>query len=134
MDMRMTLHRTALLLVTLAFLLLAANFTAAQGDTTKRLRSPATARGFVGGESHDGYVIHARKGQLMTVRIGWLREDDNRAEFSVSDSPDFGGQVEFGRVSDKGRRWSGRIPATGDYYIYVVAHPTAQYKLKVRVK
>src|SRR5947209_5742933 len=33
-----------------------------------RLRSVASVRGFIGGESHDSYVIHARKGSVLTVR------------------------------------------------------------------
>lgn len=122
----------------LAALLLAANVVWAQEDTTpkKRLRSPATASGVIGGEAHAGYVIRARKGQTMTVQITWRRKDDNRAEFTVSESSNFfnGGQVTFGKSSDKGKRWSGKIPRTKNYYIYVVAHPTANYTLSVTVE
>ena len=102
----------------------------------RRLRRPATVRGFIGGESHDNYVIHARKGRIMTVRLSWRREGDNRAEFKVSESPDYftGEPVKFGTESDDGKRWTGRIPRSGDYYIDVVAHPTAHYTLRVRVK
>lgn len=122
----------------LAALLLAANVVWAQEDTTpkKRLRSPATASGVIGGEAHAGYVIRARKDQTMTVQITWRRKDDNRAEFTVSESSNFfnGGQVTFGKSSDKGKRWSGKIPRTKNYYIYVVAHPTANYTLSVTVE
>lgn len=136
MDMRRRIHGSALLILALASLVLAANHGAAQVDTppAKRLRGSATVRGDIGGESHDSYVIHARKGQRMTVRISWRRESDNRAEFSVSETPDFGAQVEFGRESDSGRMWSGRIPRTGDYHIHVTAYPTARYTLSVTVK
>lgn len=134
----MRLHKLSLLPVAIAILLFTANSAGAQEDTTpkKRLRSPATVRGFIGGESHDSYVIRARKGRTMTVQIFWRRESDNRAEFTVSESPDFfdGQQVNFGRGSDNGARWRGRSPKTGDYYIYVVAHPGALYTLKVSVK
>lgn len=130
--------RSSFLLIALAIVLLAANSCWAQDDTTqkRRLRSPETVRGLIGGESHDSYVIQARKGRTMTVQISWRRVDDNRAEFTVSESSDFfnGGEVAFGKTSDKGKRWSGRIPRTRDYYIYVVAHPTAQYTLRVRLK
>ena len=138
--MRMILQRASLLLVVLATLLLAAIPALGQGHT-RRLRSPATVRGLVGGESHDSYVIRAREGQIMTVQISWRRErqtepGDNRAEFFVSESPNFeGGEpVKFGKESDKGKRWSGKIPKTGNYYIYVNAHPTAHYTLKVAVR
>ncbi len=136
--MRINLKRASWTLLVLAIVVLAANVTYAQEDKTpkKRLRSPATAKGSIGGESHDSYVIRARKGQTMTVQISWRRKDDNRAEFTVSESSDFfnGGQVMFGKASDNDRRWSGKIPKTGSYYIYVVAHPMAHYTLSVTVK
>jgi hypothetical protein len=102
----------------------------------RRLRGRAAVRGFVGGESHDGYVIRARKGQLLTVRLSWRPEGDNRASLSVSRSPDFysGEAARFGAEYDGGRRWAGRVPQTGDYYVYVVAHPSARYTLRVNVR
>jgi len=118
----------------LATLLLAANTTPAREDTSpkRRLRGQATAHGFVGGESHDSYVVRARKGQMLSLQISWKHTGDSRAEFTVSDSPNLfdGGQVAFGKASDDGNRWSGRIPRTGDYYVYVVAYPNAHYTLQ----
>jgi hypothetical protein len=101
-----------------------------------RLRSHATVRGFIGGESHDGYVVRARKGQVLTVRLSWRSEGDNRASLAVSESPDFYSSetAKFGSGYDDGRRWSGRVPGTGDYYVYVVAHPSAHYTLKVSIR
>ena len=136
--MRIKPTRVCLLLMALMSVLFAANVVWAQDDTTpkKRLQSPATARGFIGGESHDGYVIRVRKGQTLTVDLSWRLKDDNRAEFTVSESSNFfnGEQVNFGKSSDNGKRWSGKVPKTGNYYIYVVGHPTARYKLLVTVK
>lgn len=136
----MTFRRASLLLVSLATLLLAAEVTAGQ-QSTRRLRSPATVRGFVGGEAHDSYVIRARKGQTMTVRLSWRHEHDNaqvanHAEFFVGDLPNFDadGLVRFGKESKKGKGWSGKIPKTGNYYIYVLANPTAHYTLRVSVR
>lgn len=110
----------------------------AQVETSphRRLRSAASVRGFIGGESHDGYVVRARKGSVLSVRLSWRREGDNRASFAVSESPDFysGEPVKFGSEYDNGRRWVGRIPRSGDYYIDVVAHPSARYTLHVRVR
>jgi hypothetical protein len=73
----------------------------AQEDTIpkKRLQTPATVAGLVGGESPDFFE---------------------------------GAQVAFGSASDRGRHWSGKVPRTGDYYIYVLAHPTAHYTLHMR--
>jgi len=129
------LQRASLLLVFLSTLSLAANIASAQNQTTpvKRLSSPAIAKGFIGGESHDSYKIRVRKGRTLSVRISWRREDDNNAEFTVSDSPDFGEPVEFGKESHNGKRWRGKVPRTQNYYIYVVAHPSAHYTLRVTV-
>jgi len=110
----------------------------AQVETSppRRLRVLASVRGFIGGESHDGYVVRARKGSVLTVRLSWRREGDNRASFSVRESPDFysGEPVKFGAEYDDGQRWAGRVTRTGDYYVYVVAHPSAHYTLHVSVR
>lgn len=106
----------------------------AQNDAPKkRLRSPATVSGLIGGESQDRYVIRARKGLTMTVRISWRKEDDNTADFSVSAAASDGEQL-AGNESDNGKRWTGKIPKTGDYIISVTAHPSAHYKLRVMVR
>jgi len=106
------------------------NIACAQDDTTpkKRLRSPVTVRGFIGGESHDSYVIRVRKGQILSVRISWRRADDNHAQFIVNESPNFGAQIEFGKESDKGKRGSGKIPKSENYYInyYIYVSLTRQ--------
>jgi hypothetical protein len=130
--------RKTLFPAAIAALLLIGNVVFAQKDTTpkKRLRSPAVARGTIGGESHDSYVIRARKGQTMTVKISWRSEGENNASFTVSESADFfsAQQVGFGEESDGGKRWTGKIPQTRDYFIYVTAHPTADYVLRVNLK
>jgi hypothetical protein len=143
MDMQNNLQKGSALLYLLAWAMLVAGVAAAQEDPTfkattpkQRLQTPASVKGFVGGESHDSYVIRARKGQTMSVGISWRREGANRAEFTVSESPNaFTGEAaKFGRDVTNGRLWTGRIPKNGDYYIYVIAHPTAHYTLKVSVK
>jgi len=121
-----------------ATVILAADLSSAQPRPTpaKRLTSPAVVRGFIGGESHDAYVIRAPKGKTLTVQLSWREEGGNRAEFEVSDMPGFFGVelVKFGKPSDDGKRWTGKIPKTGNYYIYVVAHPDARYTLKASLK
>jgi hypothetical protein len=122
------------------WLLLAA--VAAQGQEPfrqQRLRSPATAKDVIGGESHNLYVIRARKGQIMRVQLSWRRARyygvNNHAEFGVIDSPTLNSdRPEFGKWSNNGKRWTGTIPRTGDYYVYVVAHPIAHYTLRVTLR
>jgi len=142
--MRLHNRRTLLGPISLATLLFFANMAQAQDrqppEYLERLRSPATVRGTIGGESHDSYVIRARRGQLMTVRLSWRQERSelgaNQAQFYVSELADFGGEgaVKFGMESDNGKRWSGKIPRTKNYYIYVMAHPIAEYTLRVTVR
>jgi hypothetical protein len=74
-----------------------------------------------------------RKGQTLTVEISWKKEDDNTASFGMGANKDLE-PVSFGKESNGGRTWSGRVPKTGDYFIEVVAHPRADYVLKVRVR
>jgi hypothetical protein len=140
--MRLKLQKISLLLDVLAALLLTANIAAVQEDTTlkdttpkKRLRSQAIVKGFIGGESHDSYVIRGSKGRTMIVQISWRRQGNNRAEFAICESHDFfdSEPVKFGKESDNSRRWTGKIPRTANYYIYVVGHPAAHYTLKVSV-
>jgi hypothetical protein len=100
-------------------------------DGAARLKSMVPVKGFIGGESHDSYVIRARKGQILTVSLSWQREGDNRASFTVSESPDFSGApAKFGNGSHEDTKWAGTVPRTGNYYVYVVAHPSARYTLK----
>ena len=105
-------------------------------ENIQRLRSGETLKGFIGGESHDSYVIQANQGQTMSVQISWKQDKDNHAEFFVSEQPDFNGdgRVTFGTVSTNRKKWRGKMPRTGDYYIYVMAHPVANYELQVTVK
>jgi hypothetical protein len=139
--MVITLLKPSFLVFALATFLFGAADTAGAQDHTRRLHSPAVASGLIGGESHDSYVIRVRKDQRMTVQISWRHEHDpetgeNRAEFFVGELPNFNGdgEVKFGRTSDNGQRWSGKIPRTGDYYIYVMAHPSAHYTLKATLE
>ena len=131
-------QRPRLLLSVAAVLMLIAATAAAQDDTTpkKRLKSPQTVKGFIGGESHDSYVIRAARGHVLTIELSWRREGDNNAGFTISESPDFFGAepVGFGEVSGNATGWHGKIPKTRDYYIYIVGHPVAHYTLKVRIK
>lgn len=116
----------------------AAESVSAQIETAaaKRLTPAIKVNGSIGGEAHDSYVIRAVTGKTMTVELSWIPEEENRAEFTVSQSSDFfsGEAVKFGKSTYDGKRWTGRIPKTGDYYFYVVAHPSADYTIKVSFK
>ena len=100
-----------------------------------RLKSPATVKGEIGGESHAAYVIRVRKGQTLKVQIDWKEKGDRVAQFVVSHSADFfAGDVIRGISTYNEKNWYSKIKKTGDYYIYVTAHPVANYTLKVSAK
>lgn len=100
-----------------------------------RLKNPATVTGTIGGESHDSYVIRVRKNQTLKVQITWKEKGDRVAQFVVSRSGNFfDGDVIRGISTYNEKNWYSKIKKTGDYYIYVTAHPIANYTLKVSVK
>jgi hypothetical protein len=104
-------------------------------DRATRLKSTVPVNGSIGGESHASYVIRARKGQTLTVSLSWKREGDNRASFTVSESPNFSAApAKFGNGSHEDTKWAGKVPRTGNYYVYVVAHPSARYRLKATLR
>lgn len=109
----------------------------AQTDSVEkvRLKNPATVTGEIGGESHDSYVIRVRKNQTLKVQITWKEKGDYTAHFVVSRSDNFfDGDVIRGISTYNEKNWYSKIKKTGDYYIYVTAHPIANYTLKVSVK
>jgi len=138
MNALKTLTRVLLGFSAVIILLLTAGIASAQTDSTpkKRLKSAATVEGSIGGEAHDSYIIRARKNQTLKVHISWAGGGDKKAQFVISKSDDFfaGDVLEGGSETYDGKTQTRKIPATGDYYIYVTAHPTAKYTLKVRVK
>lgn len=132
--MQRDLTRWLTLTVVISIAALLPSLAAGQAEPKpKRLHAPATVRGLVGGESHEAYVIRVPKGRSLSVEISWRREDNNTASFGVGKSADFE-PVTFGKESENGKKWVGKVPRTGDYFIEVVAHPRAHYVLKVRIK
>ena len=120
--------------VIISIVVLLPTVSAAQAEPkAKRLHPPATVRGLTGGESHEAYVVRVPKGRTLTVEISWRSEDNNTASFGVGTNADFE-PVTFGKESADGKKWSGKVPRTGDYFIEVVAHPRAHYVLKVTIK
>jgi hypothetical protein len=116
----------------LLIFLIASTIARAPRERPGRIHSPVTIRGFIGGESHKSYVIRAKKGQTLTVRISWRHEDNNHAEFSISRGPTFENSepIKFGRQSNEGRSWMGKMPISADYFISVVADPSAHYTIR----
>lgn len=137
MNISNVLTKICLIFFVAVVLLFTVGDTQAQTDSVKkvRLKNPATVQGTIGGESHSSYVIRVRKNQTLKVQITWKEKGDRVAHFIVSRSADFfEGDVIRGISTYNEKNWYSKLKKTGDYYIYVTAHPIANYTLKVSVK
>ena len=101
-----------------------------------RLRFPrgkntTTAKGFVGGEATDYYVVHVRAGRKLIIHAISRRK---RTQVSVAEA----GSDSYvkGKQSDNDlTRWVGTVPRTTDYVIQVNVYPYAErYTLKVTLR
>ena len=111
-----------------------ASITSADG-VRKRLkfakgRSATTVSGAVIRGDQDTYIIGARKGQTMRVKITSLEKN---AVFDVKDAN--GNYLQDAGESDDATNWTGDLPSTGDYEITVSGtRGNATYKLTVSIK
>ncbi|MFL6450360.1 MAG: hypothetical protein ACJ746_22165 [Bryobacteraceae bacterium] len=124
------LHRVTILLA-LSF----AQIAMGQTGATKRVRfakghTSATYKGAVVRGTRDRYLVGAKAGQLMTVRI---RSAEQNAVFSVADPA--GAFMNGAGEEDDATRWSGKLPSSGDFAIEVGGtRGNADYSLTVIVK
>jgi hypothetical protein len=92
-----------------------------------RGRTSTTVKGRVVRMDSDTYTVSARENQQMTVSITSI---ESNASFYVysSDEKSLSGSTDV-------KRWSGKLPTTGDYIIEVgAARGNATYKLNVSIK
>ena len=96
-----------------------------------RGRHITSARGLVGGEATNYYLVHGRAGQLLTVHAISRRK---RTQVGVTLAKDDSYVPGKQKDSDL-TRWQGRLPVTGDYLIQVNVSPYAEwYTLKVTLR
>jgi hypothetical protein len=115
----------------LMLVLLLSGFSQAQETRAKRLIGSVKVQGFVGGESHDAYVIRVEKGQILKVQVTAAQ---NQASLTVAQTAVFESAepVRFGVSSSQ--RFVGKVLQSGDYYLYVVAYPSADYQLWLKLQ
>jgi hypothetical protein len=135
--MKLAFKKMILVFAVLSAMFFAVDQAAAQREERPtRLRSGVAVKGFIGGESHNSYVIRARRGQTMTVVITRRVKSGGNFNLTVSRGGFDAEPVKFGQETS-GRtqlRWTGRIPASGNYYFYTTAFPDARYTLKVTLR
>jgi hypothetical protein len=96
----------------------------------------AEIRGTIGGESQALYAGLFRKDEQLTIVLTFEADPEMATEgFETAASFSVNNQsfesVDFGQETNDGKTWSGLIPRSGVYIISVVAHPVADYTLKV---
>jgi hypothetical protein len=102
----------------------------------KRIRFPrgttsTTISGAVVRGKQDRYILGAREGQTMTVRI---RSTEDNAVFQIY-LPGEQESLEGAGEGDDAKSWSGKVPVTIDYVIVVGAsRGNASYKLDVKIQ
>jgi hypothetical protein len=110
--------------------------TALAEGVKKRVRFPrgstsTTVSGAVIRGERDRYILGAREGQTMTVRI---KSVEDNAVFQIY----FLGEqeaLEGAGEADDAKSWKGKLPATTDYVIVVGAsRGNASYKLEVKIE
>lgn len=108
----------------------------AAGGVKKRVRFPrgetaAAIEGSVIRGERDTYLLGARAGQRMTVRVTSLEENAAFQIYQPGGKKTLAGAGE----ADDATAWSGELPASGDYRI--VVGPTrgnSSYRLEVNIK
>lgn len=93
--------------------------TPAPPTSAERIRFPqgatsVTLRGYVDTYTSARFVLRALRGQTMTVALDTFY--GNATRVTVRDE-----RGNFLGSADNGERWSGYLPATGDYYVEVYA-------------
>ena len=107
---------------------------AAQGVTSRvqfaRGTSSATLEGAVVRGDRDTYIVGAKGGQSMSVTISSL---ERNAVFQISGPG--GNELRGAREGDDTMKWSGTLPASGDYRIIVGGtRGNASYTLRVSIR
>lgn len=128
-------HKHLLHLFTILVVLNFVQWTTAQSGATKRVRfasghTSATYKGAAVRGTRDRYLVGARAGQLMTVRIRSLEQN---AVFSIADPA--GTFMEGAGEEDDATQWTGKLPTSGDFAIEVSGtRGNADYSLTVTVR
>jgi hypothetical protein len=122
-------------LITIFLLLALAQFAIAQTGVTKQVRfakghTSATYKGAVIRGTRDRYLVGARGGQVMTVRI---RSVEHNAAFSIADPE--GASLTGAGEEDDATHWTGKLPSSGNFAIEVGGtRGNAEYSLTVMVR
>ena len=128
--------RIAIKTLLICSLIVATAGAALGGGVRKRVRfargsNTAVVKGSVVRGERDTYILGARAGQTMTVRISAL--EDN-AVFQIY-RPGGKQTLKGAGEGEDAKEWSGRLPASGNYEIVVGGtRGNATYRLEVKIE
>src|SRR6266849_6649257 len=98
----------------------------------KRGATSATINGVIHGDEEAEYVLSARKGQQLTIKLTSVPVKSSVFQLLGQDNDT------LGLESDANFNYSGTLPKTGDYFINVkrptTARGTSRFKLTVTVR
>lgn len=94
----------------------------------ERGSASAIIKGAIRNWSEEVYVLEARQGQTMILN---LREDTRNGDVTLNIVAP-GGKA----LNDSDNGWTGRLPQSGDYKIYIttINSKTARFTLEVTIK
>lgn len=119
--------------VFITVLFLFGGIVSAQTGKTKTVRfqrgkSSAVLKGAVIRGTQDRYIVGAKEGQTMTVKVTSIEKNAN---FTVY----FSGEQESLEDSEEATSWTGKLPADNDYVIVVApTRGNATYTLTITIK
>jgi hypothetical protein len=128
-------HKQLLHLLAIVLIVTFAPSSIAQSGGTKRVRfakghTSATYKGAVIRGTRDRYLVGAKGGQMMTVRI---MSEERNAVFSIAEPG--GAFLKGAGEEDDATHWTGKLPSSGDFAIEVGGtRGNAEYCLTVMVK
>ena len=131
--MKNPIYKITFIAVLIANLLLPAGIASAQTGSTKTVRfqrgkNSAVLKGAVVRGTQDRYILGAKKGQTMTVKVTSLEKN---ASFTVY----FSGEQESLEGSEEATNWTGKLPDDNNYVIVVApTRGNATYTLTVTIK
>lgn len=115
------------LLLLLTTILLGISSVSAQKAQPKRIKfakgkSSKTVTGILKNNQQQEYVIGARRGQILTVKVS-SRPRGKLHSFNI-----LGDGIDFTTDYDVNYSYQVRLPESGDYLIFVTKRPTKRYK------
>lgn len=132
-NMKNLIRKSIFTAVLMTILFLLGSVVSAQTGKTKTVRfqrgkNSAVLKGAVVRGTQDRYIVGAKNGQTITVKVTSIEKNAN---FTVY----FSGEQESLKDSEEATNWTGKLPADNNYVIVVApTRGNATYTLTITIK